>query len=241
MVGCALEAFCALALGAALVCSAQRIVLPEHRVSALRLQQASSPPSVRTHAESVADYTLHATLDPSTHQIHGSGTIGWRNVSHVPIDELYVHLYMNAFKSASTTFMMERLGPGRGVGPLSDPGWIDVSRFVVRELGDTNVWPNAVNANPTNADDLTDMRVPLSTAIEPDQVVHIDVEWTTQLPSIVERTGHYESFHMAGKWFPKIAKLDADGSFAHFPFHHLSEFYADFGSYDVTIQTPSRS
>src|SRR5207244_4158125 len=38
---------------------------------------------------------------------------------------------------------------------------------------------------------------------------------------------------------PKIATLEPGGSFAHFPFERFSEFYADFGSYDVTIDVPA--
>ncbi len=43
---------------------------------------------------------------------------------------------------------------------------------------------------------------------------------------------------MVGQWFPKIARLEPDGRWAHFPFHHLAEFYADFGTYDVTLKAP---
>jgi hypothetical protein len=43
---------------------------------------------------------------------------------------------------------------------------------------------------------------------------------------------------MVGQWFPKIAKIEPDGTFAHFPFHHLAEFYADYGRYDVTLDAP---
>ena len=43
---------------------------------------------------------------------------------------------------------------------------------------------------------------------------------------------------MVGQWFPKIARLEPDGTWAHFPFHHLAEFYADFGTYDVTLDVP---
>jgi Peptidase family M1 domain len=64
------------------------------------------------------------------------------------------------------------------------------------------------------------------------------MEWDDTLPSVVERTGFYQSFHMAGQWFPKIAVLEPDGEWKHFPFHHLAEFYADFGTYDVTITAP---
>jgi aminopeptidase N len=43
---------------------------------------------------------------------------------------------------------------------------------------------------------------------------------------------------MVAQWFPKLARLEPDGRWAHFTFHHLSEFYADFGDYDVTVDTP---
>ncbi len=45
---------------------------------------------------------------------------------------------------------------------------------------------------------------------------------------------------MIGQWFPKIARLEPDGRWAHFPFHHLGEFYADFGTYDVTLDVPQK-
>ena len=43
---------------------------------------------------------------------------------------------------------------------------------------------------------------------------------------------------MVGQWFPKLARLEHDGTWAHFPFHHLAEFYADYGTYDVTLDVP---
>jgi hypothetical protein len=43
---------------------------------------------------------------------------------------------------------------------------------------------------------------------------------------------------MVGQWFPKLARLEPDGRWAHFPFSHLGEFYADFGTYDVTLDVP---
>jgi hypothetical protein len=67
----------------------------------------------------------------------------------------------------------------------------------------------------------------------------LEVVFDDTLPTVVERTGYSGSFHMVGQWFPKVARLEPDGTWAHFPFHHLSEFYADFGTYDVTIDVPS--
>jgi len=58
------------------------------------------------------------------------------------------------------------------------------------------------------------------------------------LPDIVERTGVSRDFHFVGQWFPKVARLEPDGTWAHFPFHPHAEFYADFGDYDVTLDVP---
>jgi len=44
---------------------------------------------------------------------------------------------------------------------------------------------------------------------------------------------------MVAQWFPKIAKLKSDGTFAHFPYEHLAEFSADYGDYEVTVEVPS--
>src|SRR6185437_9266999 len=68
---------------------------------------------LRAHADDVVDYTLHATLDPSRHSVAGTGTIHWRNTSSVPVRELWLHLYLNAFKNDRSAFLRERVG-GRG-------------------------------------------------------------------------------------------------------------------------------
>jgi hypothetical protein len=72
----------------------------------------------------------------------------------------------------------------------------------------------------------------------PGEWLEIEVRWTAQLPSVSHRTGFAKSFHMVAQWFPKLAVLEPDGSWSHFPFHRLSEFYADYGDYDVTIEAP---
>ncbi len=201
--------------------------------------------SLPSHAEDVADYSLQATLDPVGHTLHGEGTITWRNASTSPVRDLWLHLYLNAFKNERSTYFCEQAG-FRGRTVPDDWGWIDVHRFVVRARDTVPVdeWPNAQRVYPkTNLarcddDDETDARVPLPREIAPGETLQIDVAFDEKLPTIVERTGYRGSFHMMGQWFPKIARLEADGRWAHFRFHHLAEFYADYGTYDVTLDVP---
>jgi hypothetical protein len=219
------------------------------------------------HAEDVVDYVLRATLDPTTHIIHGDGTITWRNKSIAPAQELWIHLYLNAFKNQLSAFMREHIG-GRGSSTPEEWGWIDVRRLALRRADSPDgapvidLWPRAelrreapdgqVTADPVDAsgiasdagghaadEDETDVRVPLPYAIAPGQEVVLEVAFDDKLPQVVERTGYHGSFHMVGQWFPKLARLEPNGRWAHFPFHHLSEFYADFGTYDVTLDVPA--
>ncbi len=188
------------------------------------------------HAEDIADYTLRTALDPESHTVHGEGTITWRNASKLPVTELWLHLYLNAFKNDRSAFLRERVG-GRGSTSPADWGWIDVRRLVLTGARPIDLWPKAERHRPGD-DDETDVRVPLPAPVDPAQQIVLDVAFDEKLPAVIERTGYRGSFHMVGQWFPKIARLEPDGRWAHFPFHHLAEFYADFGTYDVTIDVP---
>jgi hypothetical protein len=189
-------------------------------------------------ADDVADYTLRAVLDPVAHTVHGEGTITWRNTSTEPARELWMHLYLNAFKNERSAFFRERVG-GRGSDAPEDWGWIDVRKLVLRADGaaPVDVWPTA-ELHRVGDEDETDARVPLPRAIEPGETAQLDVVFDDKLPVVVERTGYRGRYHMVGQWFPKVARLETDGAWAHFPFHHLAEFYADYGTYDVTLDVP---
>lgn len=205
---------------------------PEHDDT--RLAQSDAPPDV-------ASYELRARLDVEAHTVHGEGTIRWTNASRVPVQELYVHLYLNAFKNQASVFMRAPIGGFRGDTVPARWGAIDVRRFALRGNGGegaVDLWKDVELHRPDD-DDETNARVPLPRPVAPGETIEVEVAWDDQLPSIVERTGFDRDFHMVAQWFPKIAVLEPDGTFAHFPMHHLGEFYASFGRYDVTLDVPA--
>ncbi len=193
---------------------------------------------LREHADDVADYTLRAVLDPVKHTVAGAGTIHWRNTSREPVRELWLHLYMNAFKNDRSAFLRERVG-GRGSRPPEGYGSIEVHKLALRTAGGPAADLLAgLETHRPGEEDETDARVPLPSPVAPGDAIDLDVEFQDTLPVVIERTGYRGTFHMVGQWFPKVARLEPDGTWAHFPFHHLSEFYADFGTYDVTLDVP---
>ncbi|HEX6274149.1 MAG TPA: M1 family metallopeptidase [Polyangiaceae bacterium] len=188
--------------------------------------------------ERIASYTLAARLDEKAHRVTATGTIRWRNASRVAVRELYVHLYLNAFKNQRSLFLRSPFDEGRSGARAEHWGYIDVERFFVRELG-TDLWPARTPGTPDDPNDETDVLLPLPRPVEPGETLNVEVTFSAALPVIVERTGHDGSFHFVAQWFPKLARLEEDGTWAHFSFHPQAEFYADFGDYDVTLDVPA--
>jgi Peptidase family M1 domain len=201
--------------------------------------------AVPAHAEAplerptrVASYTLTAKLDATEHRVTAHGTISLFNYTASTLGEIYLHLYMNAFKNDESLFLRSPFGAGRSGQHGGKWGYIDVKRLVERDSG-RDLWPERARKSPGDPDDETDIRVPLATPLGPAQTRLFDVEFEVKLPQIVERTGYEGDYHFVAQWFPKLARLMPDGSFAHFAFHPQSEFAADFGSYDVTLDVPA--
>jgi hypothetical protein len=199
---------------------------------------AKAAEPVLEHAQRVASYTLSAKLDAVQHRINAHGTIELLNYTPVPLKELYLHLYMNAFKNDDSLFLRSPFGAGRSGQHGGKWGYIDVKRLYARQ-SETELWPSRSAKSPGDPDDETDVRVPLSVPLEPGKSLTLDVEFEVKLPEIVERTGYVEDYHFVAQWFPKLARLLPDGTFAHFAFHPQSEFAADFGAYDVTLDVPA--
>lgn len=201
---------------------------------------AATAESAKLRATPVASYTLSAKLDEHRHSVRGKGTLTFTNTSRAPLRELYFHLYLNAFKNEKSLYLRSPFGSGRSGARASDWGYVDIKRLVARELGGADLLPGRRRGTPSDPDDETDLAVSLPKPIEPGQRVTLELEFESKLPSIVERTGYAGDFHFVAQWFPKLAKLEPDGTFAHFPFDSQAEFYADFGDYDVTLDVPDR-
>jgi len=195
--------------------------------------------SYSARAQSSASYTLEVALDVQQHTLRSKGVIHFTNQSTRPLTELWFHLYLNAFKNNRSLFLRNPFALGRSGQTLREYGYIEVQRLHSAKYGAENLWLKSSPHSPGDPDDATDILVPLPAPILPGESVDLNIEFTSHLPPVLERTGYAGSFHFAGQWFPKLAKLEPNGDFAHFAFHPHSEFYADFGDYDVRISAPS--
>jgi hypothetical protein len=200
-----------------------------------------------TLSDRVVHYDIDATLDPIRHSVTGREKLTWRNRSQVAVKSVYLHLYMNAFEGSGSTFFTEKrqrdTGFRTGVD-TRDGEWGHIALRSVHQAGANAAW-TFVHPDRGPASDHTVVRVDLPSAVAPGGSTTLDIDFLTQLPRVIARTGYFGSFHLVGQWFPKIAVLELPGERgataprwnAH-EFHLNSEFYADFGSYDVKLTVP---
>ncbi len=199
---------------------------------------ADTPRSARN-----ANYTIDATLDPSAHTLSGHARITWRNPTRRPVSELRFHLYWNAWRNDASSWLREaRLAGATGFDgrTVGESAWIDLNRLeVVRPAGRVDLLPrlSLIAPDDGNAEDRTVAAVPLDRPVPPGGTVEVEVAWTAQVPRTYARTGVLSNNYVIAQWFPKIGMLAPDGWHAH-QFHYTTEFFADFGSYDVRLTVP---
>jgi len=200
-------------------------------------------------------YTMDVRLDPDARTVSGAQRMTWRNPDSVPVDELQFHLYLNAFRDNNSTFMKESGGAHRGFSAEGDNPWggMDITSIRTADL-DLTPRMRFIQPDDGNTDDRTVMSVQLPEAVPPGESIALDVEFTARMPEIVARTGWQTGesgrpFFMVAQWFPKFGVYEVPGqryvpadaqrgAWSTHQFHANSEFYADFGTYDVTMQVP---
>jgi len=184
----------------------------------------------------IANYRIEVRFDAESMALDATQRLTWRNAGASAVDALPFHLYMNAFKDENTTFMRESLGKHRRAkADWDNAGWIDVTKISIDGAADSR------DSARFTADDHTVLEVPLAAPLPPGESVTVDMEFHVQLPEVFARTGFKGEFAMVGQWFPKVGvRVGARGAETWHcePFHAASEFFADFGTYDVTITAP---
>jgi len=201
------------------------------------LDAASPPPAASPRN---ASYTIEARLDPEAHTLDGTLVLEWRNLADVPLDSFPFHLYWNAFRNDSSA---SARGRGRRAARFQDErdyGWIEV-RSVHRlgegeeeDLGPTLRYPAGKDA----PGDRTVAEVRTGRPVAPGETARFRIRWASRIPyGRVGRAGWVHDYHFVAQWFPKIG-VYWGGAWNCHPFRPTTEFFADYGVYDVSLTLP---
>src|SRR5215469_16861408 len=206
--------------------------IPETTISI----NSSTPLSQR-----VVAYAIDAKYDPKTHTLDGAEVLTYHNLSGQPLDHFPFHLYLNAFQPKATWI---REAKAMGTRDVEYDKWEDkefgsedIQSFEAGGVGDLTSKLELVQPDDNNKDDKTVVQVTLPKPIAPNEYVQFKIKFHDKFPETQARTGWKRDFVLGGQWFPKVGVWWHDAWNCH-QYHATTEFFADFGVYDVKITVP---
>jgi hypothetical protein len=195
-----------------------------------------------------ANYVIDARLNAAARTIEGQETVTWRNITTRPVTELQFHLYWNAWRDSRSTWMREAAVAGRTYSSVRADDWgrIDVTSIALvrgpsdlQPVADLTPLKRFISPDDGNPDDATVLAVALPEPVPAGGSVSVHVRWSANVPRTFARTGRVGNFFFIAQWFPKLGVLQ-DGGWNCHQFHSSTEFFSDYGVYDVRLTVPDR-
>ncbi len=204
--------------------------------------QESETPVQEALSPRNANYTIEVQLDPTTRLLTGRQLLTWTNLQEAPTRRLWFHLYWNGWRNRHSTWMREDRIRGRSsLGEkvdLDDWSYIDIESVRLPDTGqDLTRTLYFAFPDDRNTADRTVVVVLLPEAVAPGETVRLEMEWEAKVPRTFARTGYRGDSYFLAHWFPKLAVYEESGWNSH-QFHAATEFYSDYGVYDVSMTVP---
>ena len=201
--------------------------------------------SQETFCKQVANYTMDVRLDTENKTIKATEILSWTNDTSASTDELWFHLYWNAFQNNKSTFLKEASRRGRRISGFKEEDWgycrVETIKIMANPFfGESDLMPFMEFQYPDDGNlfDQTVFSVSLPRAVRPGQTIQLRIEFESKVPRPISRTGVYRDYYFIAQWFPKIGVFE-NGQWNCHQYHSASEYFADYGTYDVKITLPA--
>ena len=206
------------------------------------LRTGNGEPGV-AYWQNKADYSIKAELNDQTNEVKGSVVLTYTNNSPHQHNFLWFQLDQNLFNPSSRGYSKLPVnGRSRYTGVSSEiNGGYKIS--AVKILSNVNGKVNEVDVQPEITD--TRMRVDLPKTLKAggDKVM-VKVEFSFTIPEYgADRTGILKNadgnIFAVAQWYPRICVFDDIQGWNTLPYLGASEFYLEYGNFDVAITAPA--
>ncbi|HWR34408.1 MAG TPA: M1 family metallopeptidase [Clostridia bacterium] len=212
-------------------------------------------PSQTTLSQRVVAYQIEGKYDAKTHTFDGVETLTYKNLTGQPLDKFPFHLYLNAFQPNSSMMKEIRWSGGsrdsKGKWDEKLAASNEIKSLEVVGMGDLTKQMKFISPDDGNPDDRTVFEVQLPRPVPPGADVQFKIAFKAKFGEPLERAGYKREYILAGQWFPKVGvwwksslsspKGDPNetkpGWNCH-QYHSATEFFADFGTFDVKLTLP---
>lgn len=193
----------------------------------------------RNYWQTTVDYNINARLDAATGTISGSETIVLHNRSDQPWRDIYLRLDQNIYAAnVQRLTTVPEITEGMKISRMSLNGQNVTLGGPMPMPGTTPTGPAAINTTQTNA------RIMLPQPIAPKTDATLEIEWSFRVPKVPGSRGVRmgalgDSVYQVAQWYPRVAVYDDLRGWDTDPYLGPSEFYNNFGKFDVRIDVPA--
>lgn len=192
-------------------------------------------------SERIVHYEIDAHYNAKTHAVDATEILTYHNVTGHSLDHFPFHLYQNAFQPKATWVSEAKLMGSRDTNYAKweekDYGSEEIKKIEVVGQGDLTSKLHYIAPDDGNKDDKTVIDLPVDKPIANGEYVQFRMTFQTQFPETQARSGWKRDFVLGGQWFPKVGVWWHDAWNCH-QYHNTTEFFADFGVYDVKLTVP---
>lgn len=187
-------------------------------------------------------YKMDIDVDVTTNRFTGKQQLEYTNHSPDTLKRVFYHLYWNAFQPNSSMDMRSR---ELGKTLINNrPDWDGrvkdrIQNLKPDEIGYQKILSLKMNGVPQSYKvEETILVVDLKSPILPHSTVKFDMEFESQVPLQIRRSGRDNPStgvrYSMSQWYPKLCEYDYEGW--HPTPYVAREFYGVWGDYDVTIR-----
>lgn len=206
---------------------------------------ATNSPDGKPFSTRVVAYQIDARLDTEKKSLVATETLTYKNLTGQTLASVPFHLYLNAFRPESS-FTSETHFTG-GIRdnekdddyPEEKRGSITISHIDADGYGDLTSAMRFIAPDDGNANDHTVTQITLPHPLAPNDSITFHLAFHDQFPLSIARNGWKRDFIMGGQWYPKPGVFWHDAWNCH-QYHSTTEFFSDFGTFNVSLNVPTR-
>src|SRR5215472_10286827 len=192
-------------------------------------------------SQRVVHYEIDARYDTTKHIVDATETLTYHNLTGQALDHFPFHLYQNAFQPNATFVRGAKLMGSRDTAyskwEAKFYGSEEIKSIEVVGQGDLTKNLHYIAPDDGNKDDRTVVDLPVTKPIPAGAFVQFKIVFQTKFPETQARSGWKRDFTLGGQWFPKVS-VWWHGAWNCHQYHNTTEFFADFGVYDVKLTVP---
>ena len=204
---------------------------------------ATNAPRNQPLSTRVVAYNISAHINVTKKTVDATEALTYKNLTGEPLTTFPFHLYLNAFQADSTFTSETHFGGGIRASdaaneyPARNVGSITISHLEADSFGDLTESLHFVAPDDHNANDKTVAELQLPRPLPPGASITFHITFHDQFPESVARNGYKRDFLMGGQWYPKLGVF-WKGKWNCHQYHSTTEFFSDFGTFNVSLTLP---